>query len=331
MFQQESQFYKPKDTEQKPDEVVDVTRWSIGELEIGREGKREKFEADSPTTTPYKFLLPNHHYLIKKTLTRPSGTILYEQYWNEIIAYKLGRVLGIKVPPAFVACYTVENSEPFYGALIEWFYNYSERSRRGGEVIINYINDYCTIRGEKHNFQTITEIFAQENVQNWLHEWVKILLFDAVIGNTDRHQDNWQIVEDTSSKIYFVSPAFDNGTSLGYEFSHEHINTDEKALRKHVIKGRHHMKWCLDDYNHKPTKGAKHFDLLEKIVGMHPETREVFCNILKKDISEVFDDIMMLCNFEISDARYKLSAIRADFIIKQIDYRFNHAKKVFDL
>jgi hypothetical protein len=86
------------------------------------------------------------------------------------------------------------------------------------------------------------------------------------------------------------------------------------------------MKWALGD-----EKQAKHFELLQKIAEKYPETLSIFSGILENDLSEVFDDIMDMTRFEIIDERYKLSGIRADFIIKLINYRFQYAKKIFDL
>jgi hypothetical protein len=30
--------------------------------------------------------------------------------------------------------------------------------------------------------------------KGWLELWVKMFTFDALIGNTDRHQNNWGII-----------------------------------------------------------------------------------------------------------------------------------------
>ena len=62
----------------------------------------------------YPFLIKGHRYLYKKTFDRKGKdgnppTIFYEQFWIEIIAYKLGRFLGIEVPPTFLACRTLRD------------------------------------------------------------------------------------------------------------------------------------------------------------------------------------------------------------------------------
>ena len=332
MFTTHSQFYKPAATEQKANEVVNITDWSIGELSIYREGARDKSLLTSPEQTPYSFLISGHKYLLKRTYSvKKTGSVLYEQFWNEIIAYKLGRVLGIKVPPAFVAYYGREGQNPYYGSLIEWFYAYGGKDevKRGGEVIIKYIQGYDTTKGELHNFQSLVDIFTKEQVEGWLPDLTQMLLLDAIIGNTDRHQDNWQIIDYSEEKQRLLSPAFDNGTSLGYSIRYEQLDSWlsgdwQNKQAKLVRKGYHHMKWQVDD-----KEQASHFGLLEKMAAQIPECIPVIKGVLQRDVSLVFDEIRSLCRFEIVDEKYLLSDKRADFIIKMIEYRFNYAKNLF--
>src|SRR5215467_5980582 len=56
--------------------------------------------------------------------------------------------------------------------------------------------------------------------------WAGVLAFDALIGNTDRHPENWGFLK----RIYAAqppgwsfAPIFDNGTSLGYELVEERL------------------------------------------------------------------------------------------------------------
>lgn len=331
MFKQHSQFYKLAETGQKPDEVVDVTGWSIGDLSPYQEGARDKSLVESPEKVAYKFLLPKHKYLLKKSYTEKTGTILYWQFWNEIISYKLGKILGIPVPPAFVGYYKKENAEPFYGALIEWFYDYEgndDISIRGGDIISmpKYIEGYDTVKGRQHNFETIKQICEDYKIDGWLRTWTSILLFDAIIANTDRHQDNWQIVNYAQSEQFYLSPAFDNGTSMGYEVRQEHMERRLKNLVNYINKGTHHMKFSLSDQNK-----AGHVELLHKIVYNFPETESYIKAILSTDISEITQIIHKLCKFDIHDDRYRLTEDRANFIIKIITFRYNWIRKEFKL
>ena len=328
MFTTNSQFYKPASTEQKPNQGVDVSSWSIGDLTPYSEGARDKALLESPVTPAQPFIIPSHKYLLKRTYTeKKTGTILYEQFWNEIVAYKLGRVLQVPVPPAFVAYYERAGFEPFYGSLIEWFYDYdvNDEALRGGEIITRYIEGYSTKKGERHNFQSLEEIFTTEQVENWLYDLTKILLFDAIIGNTDRHQDNWQIINYTLEGKRLLSPAFDNGTSLGYKIRNAHLAGWLNKFPKLAKDGYHHMKWQIDD-----AEQANHFKLLEMLVAKHPEVKAIMLSILATDITPIFEQIHELTQFDLLDAKYKLTNERADFIIKFLEFRYNYAKKLLE-
>lgn len=324
-FQRFSQFYKSEATEQKPHEVVDASGWLVGEI-VYKEGAREKRQLISSVKPEHDFLQPNHDYMLKRAYQEQSGTILYEQFWNEIVAYKLGRAMKIPVPPAFVAYYAQEGREPYYGSLIEWFYGYGNQSDvalRGDEVVMRYDRQYDTRKGERHNFQLVAHIFEDQKVENWLQEWMGILLFDAIIANTDRHQDNWQIVKFAGDLRNFVSPAFDNGTSLGYNFRNGHLAKKLKELDSYAKKGTHHMRWHVDD-----SRKAGHFELLQKLIAEYPETKCMMQKYLAHDISSAFEAVFNLTKFQINDERYKLKPERADFMIRLVQHRHNLAQMI---
>lgn len=335
MFRKYSQFYKPENTEQKLTDLVDITDWAIGgSFAYYPDGSRAKFEVFCPSNIDYSFLIPNHRYLFKKTFERKSGIIFYEQFWTEIIAYKLGRILNIEVPPAFIACYTDPVRKTLeYASLIEWYYNYPGavecRIDRGGDFMSRALPAYDREKGKQHNFQTILQIFNDWlHIANWKQKWAEILLFDTIIGNTDRHQENWEVYahfDKNGDLIEALSPAFDNGTSMGYEILSKDLQQKLSILESYVSKGTHHMKWELAD-----TKNAGHFELLEKLVCKFPETESVIRSKINVDISALASVVSQLTQFTLQDQRYALSKERADFIIELIKFRFNKIKEIFN-
>lgn len=45
-------------------------------------------------------------------------------------------------------------------------------------------------------------------------QFLDILIFDCLIGNTDRHQNNWGVIRDKEENPICIAPAYDNGSSL---------------------------------------------------------------------------------------------------------------------
>jgi len=125
--------------DQPPVEPVDVARWrGDEEFAVCPEGARDKSLLYSPSPTPYGFLIPGHRYLFKH-----SAKFYPDQFWTEIIAYRIGCLLGVPVPPALVAW---DSDTDTCGALIEWFLDYPgappERYVSGGDIMSDMIHGY---------------------------------------------------------------------------------------------------------------------------------------------------------------------------------------------
>jgi hypothetical protein len=203
----------------------------------------------------------------------------------EIMAYRIGQVMNVPAPPAYVGLSNREKpGRAVYGALIEWFYSQEERYIAGARLIRPLIPGFDDRTGRQQNLQTILNMpwirdvpDHEENRRRLVAYWAKILAFDTVIGNTDRHPENWGIIlpaEMGDTVLLRFSPAFDNGTAMSYEQPEEHFarfDDEEYAKRylENARKARHHMRWSLDDQG-----DMNFFDFMRRFVLEFPETRE---------------------------------------------------------
>ena len=64
--------------------------------------------------------------------------------------------------------------------------------------------------------QEVTKIYAS------IEEFLKMLMFDFLIGNTDRHQSNWALISENNKMEW--SPLYDNSSSLCAYISEEQIS-----------------------------------------------------------------------------------------------------------
>lgn len=200
------------------DVAIDIANWLPDkEFQNYPIGARPKTAVFPPKDCNLHFIKNSRRYLFKRSYYRYP-----DQFWCEIIAYYIGRLLSVQAPPAFVAYYSSKPQQQC-GALIEWFYeDDQEHLVHGGEFLQSIIPQYDRKKGEQHNFQTVTklcEFFSRLKRpwlfdQNWSQYWGEIFLFDTLIGNTDRHQDNWGFLFGASN--IKLAPLFDNGTSLGH-------------------------------------------------------------------------------------------------------------------
>jgi hypothetical protein len=316
--------------EQPITQAIDIACWrGDEEFEIYPEGARDKSLLISPQQSEYRFLIPNHRYLFKHSFRRYP-----EQFWTEIIAYRLGCLLEIPVPPAFVA---FNSHKEVCGSLIEWFLQYpdqpGERFNPGGDILSGVINSFDRKKGEKHNFISIERYFTVLGKvglidPGWLEYWCDMLLFDALIGNTDRHQDNWGLLWSLRNNMPFVriAPVFNNGTSLGYEILESKMEnfTNPDRVQTYIKKGRHHLRWQLND-----SQQIQHIELILKLLEQYPILKNRVQSKLSLFQLEQLQAMMSLyTRFQIT---IPLSVERADFICKLISARHQAIRMAINL
>jgi len=333
---------------QAANQVVDITSWSADE--VYPEGAREKSLLFCPSKVPQDFLKSDHPYLFKY-----SSHNYPEQFWIEIIAYRLGQLMNVPVPPAFVG---YNRSEDRCGALIEWFLRYPDKPTKigpvrkfllsglestflrhlvasplsderyvpGGDVMQRIISSFDRKRGTQHNWlDTNAFCKALEKPkllnENWHKYWAKAFVFDALIGNTDRHQDNWGTMWSWGGKggvkVRFT-PVFDNGTSMGHEImaSKFFAYDDKKKLELYVERGAHHMKWQRND-----SERMNHGKFLLKFCLEYPESKQWMQECLNFEPKKMEELVMELTSF---DVPVRLSIERARFIVKLLHHRYDH-------
>ena len=277
-------------------------------------GARVKDAYFSPEQRKEDCIKSDWRYLFKLSRNRFPW-----QFWCEIIAYRLGCVIEITVPPAHIGLSSIyEEGKETYAALIEWFYDDKvDGYCSGGQLMQHQIEDFDRSRGEKHNFKIIMEAF--ENDESILKNWAKVLTFDTLIGNLDRHQDNWGFIVKRSGTAIESSPAFDNGTALGYEILEDNLcqfNSPQKL--EHYLrhkKARHHMRWSLEG-----DKGYTFFEFMKKLTVEFPNTKSIIAKHLSFSLEQVEEVLVPLID-AVESPIHKLTQERLDFTLKLISGR----------
>lgn len=230
----------------------DIAHWAPdAEFAIFPQGARAKDAVFAPAAPPESVIVPEKRYLFKR-----SREIYPDQFWCEIIAYRVGCLMGLPVPPAFAAYNATSGVS---AALIEWFYQDGEEHFvLAGDFLQKIQTGFDRETGAHHNLTDITRllralVIEKALTENWRQWWVEALLFDALIGNTDRHQDNWGLLFEavwrapTKMPACRLAPLFDNGTSLGHERFPDRVATwNEARLDHYIARGTHHVKLGLD-------------------------------------------------------------------------------------
>jgi len=306
--------------------VFDVASWEYdSEFAKFPQGARAKDAFIAPAFPTESVLVGGKRYLFKR-----SRKVYADQFWCEVIAYRFGCLLGLDVPPAFAAF----NSDTGHsGTIIEWFYvDGREAFQSGGDILQATVQkDIDRAKGKLHNLKNnalLSRVMSQNHLlaSGWQQWWVDALLFDALIGNRDRHQDNWGfVVSGPQPPIFRFAPLFDNGTSLGHELLLKKVQRWQSTdFERYTRKGTHHIQWSLDD----PIPRRGHSELLSLAFLEWPGTKEVALGRISG--LEVEDFRLALMDLPVLESPHAsfvhLSTARLDFLLNLIEMRLHNLK-----
>jgi len=293
-------------------EIIDVVHWEAdAEFGVFPQGARAKEAVFAPEQRNYECIVPSKRYLFKR-----SKGAYPDQFWGEVVAYRIGCLMGLQVPPAFAA---FNSGTGHSAALIEWFYDdIGERFVHAGDYFQRLVPEFDRSKGQQHNLtdaKIMLRAFAQGSLrENW-RQWVAdMLTFDCLIGNTDRHQDNWGFVyfiDPTDSEAYArLAPLFDNGTSLGHEMFIDRIAAwRSENVERYISRGRHHMGMTRATGR----SSCGHIAMVENVLTEWPDTCEdvkARLDCLDERLPALFDELAAL------GGPVPLTAERARFMLK---------------
>ena len=196
------------------------------------------------------------------------------------------------------------------------------------------IKDFDNDTGSQHNIEDlflICRMFRSAPTIDFPLRWefwyFDLLIFDTLIGNSDRHQENWGMIFDPPTQSdgkrkVSLSPLFDNGTSLGHERFPERIKSwSDDQVRNYIFKGRHHLR-----YTRRDTKiRVKHIESIEKMLSTKSASKEHLEQRLSFDLEVLLAKIELLCNIKI---QVPFSRERADWTIRLLKCRHQMLTKI---
>jgi hypothetical protein len=205
-------------------------------------GRLEKFLLEDPIT--------KKRYLYKHAWAR-TGEVLHYQVWSEVVASRLGLMLGLPMAKTSLAVSQIENllfiqitnsglsiGQLFpCGVLSEWFRHPKELWFSGADFLYSRNESYDIKHDKQHFLDVILEETAM--IPEFETYWLRSLLFCALIGNGDFHHMNWDVLVEGNVPIR-LSPLYDNGISLGFRQKEEAFSTfdHEKYFKNFKFKMR---------------------------------------------------------------------------------------------
>lgn len=256
---------------------------------------------------------------------------------TEHLINELGRALGFEMANS---CLRRINNQIWF--LSEYFLNEKETLYHGADLYARYFNndkqfvdniqddnkvddqDYFTVQLVEEVFK---DNFGKES-ESLFEDYIKMLIFDGITGNNDRHAYNWGIITSihTNQQKRF-SPIYDSARGLFWNTSDKRVsevmnqmekNPNNKFLEKYVLNSRPKIGW-------EDKKSLSHIELLKLIYDS--ET-----GISKKDfVYLVSEDNLNKCIYVINNNFNRLLSVeRRKLIVKCLKLRFESINELFN-
>lgn len=184
---------------------------------------------------------------------------------SEKMCYEIAKVLGYNCAKIELA--KDENNQ--IGILNYLFIDVNKITHMDA---VSYLNEQ---ENERPYFYTVSNIKRTlDNIDGKLFNgFIRLMLFDALVGETDRHEENWGV--EITKDGYEFSPLYDNGCNLLREFRNEEYAAkyydDIQRFDAYIYKSKTYI--FKEDNKHR----YKHFELIEYL-------NEEYHDILVKEI-----------------------------------------------
>jgi hypothetical protein len=233
--------------------VLDLQGWPREDFEPG--GDEEKWWLRDPRgeRTRWLFKPPTEKQLLPPS-DQPELRRMYRrgEDWAEKISAELAKLVG--VPAAQVELATLDGVRGSMSRDLcprDW-------AMHGGGVLIGAVDDRYRPRDSEdkrrnrlgHNLDNVQSVLSDSlgppatEYEEWpaFDVFAGLLVFDAWVANTDRHEDNWAILQRPTGELQ-LAPTFDHGSALGSGLMDEG--------RSRLIKRDDVRRWCEQGFAHR--------------------------------------------------------------------------------
>lgn len=181
------------------------------------------------------------------------------------MCYEIAKILGYD-------CARIELAKDHEGTLGVLNYLFIGIGNTEHIDAVSYLNIHDNERAMLYTISNIKNTLDKLD-KNLFIEFIKVMIFDALVGEQDRHEENWGIKR--IGNKYMLSPLYDNGCSLLRNFKDknyaENFYSGKKSFNAYIKRS----KTIIYKEDHK--KQYKHFELMEYL-------NKNFHDIVQKEI-----------------------------------------------
>lgn len=263
------------------------------------------------------------------------------EFWMEIIASKFGQSLGLNMLD-----YNIAQLGNLLGCLSKKMCSDDEELVELMRLLTAYDPTYNPALKEsqkRYTFSFVCESMKKRGVERHIPRIIDVLVFDTLIGNQDRHQENWGFLKPTINEVMKVkklfglrfkvraaswsiaqfAPIYDSGSCLARELQESRVAQmlkDENQFDAYIRRGRAELRW--------EDSKLSYLDLLEKLLN-DPTYQKITKLSIEKILNafnpETLSDIVMHIDDALPPRLVKLeqglTPQRKEFVIKLINKR----------
>lgn len=202
-----------------------------------------------------------------------------ERMSNELVSEKIAYAIARELELNCARIEFAEDSEGNNCILNFSFVPFFEGSTVSHTDIVAFLKDFdSNNRKETYTLKAILQ--AVEYIEGiTIADFIRLQLFDALIGEQDRHEENWGVLSMGDVNLKTMSPFYDNGASLLSLFANDEEmdkqTQGDEVFSKYIEKSR----TVLRDQNYCK---IPHFQIIEFLLKRYPrETKKEICRLLK--------------------------------------------------
>ncbi len=214
---------------------------------------------------------------------------------ESIIEYtinRVGQVMGLKMNEIKLV---KANGQIRF--LSKYFLKKGEQLIHGAEICGSYLDDMPMAEEIANHKTTSRELFTFEFIKDTIRyvfpkcfesllvDLVKMVTFDAITGNNDRHFYNWGIINtiEKSSKLPTFAPIYDSARGLYWNESDESIQNILRIYKQGGKKIEKYIENACPRISIESNTQANHFELIDFIKRYDIEYKDVIDNLTSVD------------------------------------------------
>jgi hypothetical protein len=242
---------------------------------------------------------------------------------TEHLLTRIGQSLELKVADSELMWFG-----PQLRFMSRYFLNGGEQSLvHGAEIFAGHLADRNFVEEvERTNqsrnlftFQFMEEALKLRFPDHWerlMTDFTRLLAFDAIVGNNDRHFYNWGVVLDVQVRREpKFSPIYDTARALYWNMTEAKLAELAKDPKRRASHEEKYVQRCFPKTGWDGRATPNHFDLMRAIATSRPELGQL---LREMPVDQLSGKLRLLFD---SEFRSLISPIRAEFIQSCLDRR----------